>query len=279
MQQAVDRMQVAAPDDIREEVIYHQVRVLLAQDRLVTAETALEGVGFGFQNGFSYPALETGRNLSHPAGSLYNGALRLLLQQPRSGSGLASVRSGIELADRLIARALESQAMLVALEALLLRSQMHAALEDSDGRPVVRPSASHRDLVRALELAEPEGFASVFVEEGAYVVKVLAELLAQNQLGSLQRGYIEKLLAAFNKSSPAPARPPVARPAALIEPLTDREVDVLRLMAEGLKYAEIAERLFVSLNTVRSHVKAIYGKLNVNNRTQAIEMARQLQIL
>ena len=61
--------------------------------------------------------------------------------------------------------------------------------------------------------------------------------------------------------------------------MTDRELDVLRLMTEGLKYEEIAKRLFISLNTVRSHVKAIYGKLNVNNRIKAIEMARQLQIL
>ena len=66
---------------------------------------------------------------------------------------------------------------------------------------------------------------------------------------------------------------------ALIDPLTDRELDVLGLMKEGLKYKEIAERLFISQNTVRFHVKAIYGKLSVNNRTQAIERARQLQIL
>jgi LuxR family maltose regulon positive regulatory protein len=65
----------------------------------------------------------------------------------------------------------------------------------------------------------------------------------------------------------------------LIDPLTDRELDVLRLMAEGLKYKEIASELVVSLNTVRYHVKALYGKLNVNNRTQAIERARQLKIL
>ncbi len=56
-------------------------------------------------------------------------------------------------------------------------------------------------------------------------------------------------------------------------------MDVLRLMADGLKYKEIAAALFVSLNTVRFHVKSIYGKLNVNNRTQAIETARQLHIL
>lgn len=66
---------------------------------------------------------------------------------------------------------------------------------------------------------------------------------------------------------------------ALIDPLTGRELDVLRLMAQGLKYKEIAEKLFISQNTVRFHVKAIYGKLNVNNRTQAIEQARQLQIM
>ena len=71
----------------------------------------------------------------------------------------------------------------------------------------------------------------------------------------------------------------IARSTVLIEPLTDRALDVLRLMSEGLKYKEIAIQLFISLNTVRSHVKAIYGKLNVNNRTQALEVARQLHLI
>jgi LuxR family maltose regulon positive regulatory protein len=61
--------------------------------------------------------------------------------------------------------------------------------------------------------------------------------------------------------------------------LTDRELDVLRLIAQGLKYKEIGAKLFISLNTVRYHVKAIYGKLDVNNRTQAIAKARQHRIL
>lgn len=78
---------------------------------------------------------------------------------------------------------------------------------------------------------------------------------------------------------PARGLPASAERVTLIEPLTDREMDVLRLMARGLKYKEIAEQLFISLNTVRSHVKAIYGKLDTNNRTQALEMARQLGIL
>ena len=65
----------------------------------------------------------------------------------------------------------------------------------------------------------------------------------------------------------------------LIEPLTERELDVLKLIVSGLKYREIAEKLFISQNTVRFHVKSIYSKLNVNNRTQAIQAARRLRIL
>ena len=61
--------------------------------------------------------------------------------------------------------------------------------------------------------------------------------------------------------------------------MTDRELEVLRLMAQGLKYEEIAGELVVTLNTVRFHVKSIYAKLNVNNRTKAIETARALEFL
>ena len=97
---------------------------------------------------------------------------------------------------------------------------------------------------------------------------------------------MERILAAFSThhqprtvddEHPSPPLPRALEP--LVEPLTDRELDVLRLMAKGLKYKEIADRLFISLNTVRFHVKAIYGKLNANNRTQAIAQARKQRIL
>jgi LuxR family maltose regulon positive regulatory protein len=71
----------------------------------------------------------------------------------------------------------------------------------------------------------------------------------------------------------------LASQVAPVEPLTERELEVLALMAQGLKYKEISASLFITLNTVRFHVKGIYGKLNVNNRTQAIETARRLGLL
>jgi LuxR family maltose regulon positive regulatory protein len=65
----------------------------------------------------------------------------------------------------------------------------------------------------------------------------------------------------------------------LAEPLSERELEVLRLLAAGYKYKEVAERLVISMNTVRSHTKNVYSKLNVNNRTQAITRAKELNML
>jgi LuxR family maltose regulon positive regulatory protein len=65
----------------------------------------------------------------------------------------------------------------------------------------------------------------------------------------------------------------------LVEPLTEREIEVLQLLAQGLTYQEVAARLIVSVNTVRFHVKSIYGKLGVDNRTAALETARRLSVL
>jgi LuxR family maltose regulon positive regulatory protein len=286
IQKAIDLMQVETPDYVRQEAVSQQVRLYLARDRPAAAEMALQGQGFSFRDGFSFPDLPPGQRISHSIGLLYNSSLRLLLYQARARRDLTGLGPAIELADQLVARALRSRYIIVALEALLLRSQMHATLGDHP--------ASQADYVEALELAEPEGFIGVFIEGGPPVAEALADLVKQDQLGTVQPGYVEGLLASFSGSGspgapheeqPTPGLPPEIGLAALVEPetlvesLTARELDVLRLMAAGLKYKEIAARLFISLNTVRFHVKAIYGKLNVNNRTQAIQVARQLHIL
>jgi len=287
MHQVADLVQADAPVAVQEEVIAQQVRIDLAQDRLAAAETALKRGGFSSQGQDPIPDLEPDQHINHPLGLLYNSALRILLYRVQVRHEVASAQRGLALADRLIAGALrrgepvepQRQYLPVALEALLLRAQMHATQGNEQ--------AAWADYARALSLAEPEGFISVFVQEGAPVATALRTLIERDRLGDVRPGYVEDILAAFPRSQPPTGEGRLARrkaapadaAAALLEPLTERELDVLRLMTQGLKYKEIAARLFISLNTVRSHVKAIYDKLDVHNRTQAAQKARQLGIL
>jgi LuxR family maltose regulon positive regulatory protein len=281
IQRAVDVMQVDAPDDIRQELAAQQVRVYLAQNRPAAARMVLQGEGFSFQDQFSFPDLPPDQSIPHSLGLLYNGSLRLLLYQAQARGDATALEPGIDLADRLIAGTLRGQYLLAAIESLLLRAQMCAALaKDPGSRPASRRDCARADYARALELAETEGIIGVFVEGGSPVAETLEDLLQGNELGTVQPGYVERILTAFPRSQPpGTTRREQPAPGALIEPLTERELDVLRSMAEGLTYKEIAARLFISLNTVRFHVKAIYGKLGVNNRTQALATARQLRLL
>jgi len=107
------------------------------------------------------------------------------------------------------------------------------------------------------------------VDEGAAVASIL-QRLAKTE-------YIRALLAAF----PATERfSPMPRPIdGLIEPLSERELEVLRLLAHGQKYTEIAEQLVVSVNTVRFHIKSIYAKLSVDKQAKAVERARELGLI
>jgi LuxR family maltose regulon positive regulatory protein len=128
IQKAADLMQVDAPVAVREEVVSQQVRIYLAQNRLAAAETALKGHRFFSQDEFSIPDLAPDQNITSSVGRLYNSGLRILLYRAQARRELASLRRGIELADRLIAGALQRQYIPVALETLLLRAQMHAVL-------------------------------------------------------------------------------------------------------------------------------------------------------
>ena len=278
IQKAADLVPMEAPEYVRQEVVARQVCISLARDHPDAAEMALQVLSFSYRDRFSFPELPPGESISYSTALLYNSVLRILLYRVRAGNDTSHLRFGLELVDHLITRAFKSQQLLVALEALLLRAQLNNLLGDHP--------ASVADYVRALEQAEPEGFISVFVENGQFVAKDLAELIKRKQLGgNVRPDYVERILTAFSGSHLKRDEQPTPVPSAeiglmdLIEPLTEREQEVLRLMVKGLKYKEIATKLFISQNTVRFHVKAIYGKLNVNNRTQAIERARQLRIL
>jgi LuxR family maltose regulon positive regulatory protein len=162
------------------------------------------------------------------------------------------------------------------LQTLLLRARIHAALGDE--------KAGLADIVRALELAEPEGFISLFLEEGRPIADALMALLRHNLLGRVQPGYVRTILSAIpgtQAAPPLPAAPPalVADDEALIEPLTPRELEVLQLIATGDSNKAIAERLVITLSAVKKHSGNIFGKLNVHSRTQAIARARELGLL
>ena len=121
----------------------------------------------------------------------------------------------------------------------------------------------------ALALAEPGGCVRAFLDEGLPMKLLLHGPAAR----ALAPDYTRRLLAAF-----APARVRPAPPAAL-DALSERELEVLRQIAEGRTDREIAERLVLSLYTVKVHARNIYGKLGVNKRTQAVARARELGVL
>lgn len=135
-------------------------------------------------------------------------------------------------------------------------------------------------LSQALSLAEPEGYVRTFVDEG----EPMAALLRQAGLRGIAPHYAGQLLAAFGKgepeSKPVEATARETMPAlAFHEVLTERELEILRLIDVGLSNREIAEALYISLNTVKTHTKSLYSKLNVHSRTQAINRARDLKLL
>jgi LuxR family maltose regulon positive regulatory protein len=126
-------------------------------------------------------------------------------------------------------------------------------------------------LNQALSLARPERYVRTFVDEGEPMNRLLRDALSQDMMPN----YVAQILAAFgeeaNIASPAMA--------SLVEPLTDREVEVLRLIVAGLSNSEIADELYIAVSTVKSHVNHIFGKLEVKSRAQAMAKVRTLNLL
>jgi LuxR family maltose regulon positive regulatory protein len=141
---------------------------------------------------------------------------------------------------------------------------LHAlALEVQGNRP-----GALSTLRRALALAEPEGYIRLFVDEGPPMFALLRHAHARG----IASDYIATLLAAFGEQQ-APTLPLSPRPGSLLEPLTEREVEVLRLVARGLTDAQVAETLVISPRTVNAHLRSIYSKLNITSRNAATHFA------
>jgi LuxR family maltose regulon positive regulatory protein len=136
-------------------------------------------------------------------------------------------------------------------------------------------------LAESLALAEPEGYVRTIVDEGPQMATLLSEVLGAKQRGRtdllrcVPAHYIRKLLAALERDAASAASPAAGLP----EPLSERELEVLRLIASGKSNRRIASELFVSVGTVKTHINNLYRKLDAHSRTQALARARELKLL
>jgi len=194
---------------------------------------------------------------------------RVLIAQYRSDGVDGSIHGAVRLLERLLRAAEEGGRTGSVIEILALQALAHEAQGDIP--------AALAPLERALVLGEPEGYVRIFVDEGQPMARLLYEALS---LG-IAPDYARRLLAAFPVAEPEQAAPlgTQALKSDLIEPLSERELEVLQLIAGGLPNREIAARLYISLNTVKGHTRNIYGKLSVHSRTGAVARARALGIL
>jgi len=234
------------------EVTAFRVRLWLAQGNLEAAARWARECGLSVDDELAYH-----RELE------YLTLVRVLIAQGRRDTGGRLLHDALKLLDRNLQAAQASGRMgsvieILALQALALHAQGETA------RAMVA-------LERALSLAEPEGYIRLFVDEGG----LMAKLLHQAASRGLMPDYTRRLLAAFGDII-APS-PPEPKP--YVEPLSEREIEVLRLLAARLSSQEMAQELVISVNTVRTHIRNIYRKLDVHSRTQAVERARALKLL
>jgi LuxR family maltose regulon positive regulatory protein len=173
------------------------------------------------------------------------------------------------LLQRLLETAEEGGRLSYKIEILILRAMALEAGRDTNGALAA--------LEQALVLAEPGGYIRIFVDEGP----PMAHLLYEAVTCGVAPDYVRRLLAAFpvtesEQTAPSKTQAPKSE---LVEPLSERELEVLQLLAEGLTNQEIGSRLFLSLNTVKVHTRNIYGKLDAHSRSQAVARARALGVL
>src|SRR5438270_3071465 len=193
---------------------------------------------------------------------------RMLLAQYTSDRAVRFLREAMGLLERLLQAAEAGERTGSMIEILVLQALAHQMQGDIP--------AALAPLERALSLAEPEGYVRVFVDEGPPMA-VLLEAAAKHGDPAWGAGnapnYVRQLLTAFGSASD---RTPVKQ--VLIEPLSERELEVLRLLGTDLNGPEIARELVVSLNTLHTHTKNIYSKLGVNTRRAAVSRAEELDL-
>jgi LuxR family transcriptional regulator, maltose regulon positive regulatory protein len=228
-----------------------RARVWVAQGRLG------EALGWARERGLS-----VGEDLNYLREFEHITLARVLLAQYAVEREARLLDEATGLLERLLRAAEEGARTGSAIEILVLRALAYQARGDI--------SVALASLQHALTLSESEGCVRIFVDQGPAVASLLRAATKQG----IAPSYVRRLLRAMSKTEDTA---PVKQ--GLIEPLSERELDVIRLLGTDLDGPDIARQLVVSLNTVRTHTKNIYAKLGVNNRRAAVRRARELDLM
>jgi LuxR family maltose regulon positive regulatory protein len=258
-----ERLYIRTPLPALRSISARKARILVAQDRLTKALEWVREQGLSPDNDLCYL-----REFEHIT------LARILIAQYQKDRVDGPLHAAMRLLDRLLQAAEDGRRMGSVIEILVLQALAYQA--EGDITPALM------SLERALTLAEPEGYVRIFVEEG----KPMADLLTR--VGENWSSFLAKQVVSPQTLIEPEVRPakdmldePESRPTrlSLVETLSKRELEVLRLLRTDLNGPEIARELVVSLSTVRTHTQNIYTKLGVNNRRAAIRRAEELHLL
>ncbi len=275
--QLAAKFQAMELDDIF--VATYQVFVWIAQGNLAAAQGWVEERGLEQEASLrEFEQKASNNSLSYLRAMEYVILARLRLAQKRPGGALS-------LLDLLLPRTKKAGWVWLEIEILILQALAYHQADDPQALAA---------LERALSLAEPGGFVRLFINEGPPMAELLRQLAARGAASD----YAGRLLAARNADrprmrgtvdkssslSPSPLPPSWAGPPGedvprLTEPLSEREIEVLKLIADGLSNQEIASVLIVATSTIKTHIQNIFRKLDVSSRTQAVARARELNLV
>lgn len=252
VEQAREAMRIAEqlaskhPQSSRQSILVNSdlARVWLAQGNLERPTQLIRKSGLTIKNEILYQ--------QEPE---YIILLRVLLTQ-------GDLEAALALSERLLQQSETAGRLGLVIEVLILRALIFQGKKETE-----RALAA---IEKALALAQPEGYVRVFLDEG----EAMTRLLCQVQSRQVETGYAAELLSRIGKIS-GMTQPSMQL---LIEPLTIREVEVLKFINAGCSNQEIAEKLVISIPTVKRHISNIYTKLEVKSRTQAIAIGKELKL-
>ncbi|MBX2820440.1 MAG: LuxR C-terminal-related transcriptional regulator [Rhodothermaceae bacterium] len=253
-----ERLQQPFPIPEMRPVAALKARVLIAQGHLMDAQTwALEH------------RLSSKDDLSFLREFEHITLARLMIAHYEREESAEELLEVSDFVERLLAAAEEGGRTGRMVEILLLR----VWVQQTQGKSISAMSS----LEHALNLAESEGIADVFLNEGGFLQDLLRRLVTSSSEG---RSFARHLLSLLSERT-GPMTDSTQRGAAsdLVEPLTPREIEILRLIPTGMTNQEIADHLFISLATVKRHISNVYGKMDVRHRMEAVVRARELNLL